>query len=307
MMENECDKGRMPTKIELTLEQSQQGVSNDVLSPSLQSYAPPVPQQPPTFQLDTRFVVPTFLPTDDPITSLNKATIFLSFAYSLRFVPTNNQLRTSSNPRTQATIQNGQVTVQNVQGRQSQGYAGSAKKIQATGARVVNTVGNAGENQSRVIRCYNCNSKCHIAKKCTAKKRVKDSECLEETDDCEDLQLQATVNFKADHVDAYDLDCDDEATENAIFIENLSPVGSINDDIVEPRYDSDIFSKVPHYDTYHEADVLNLNVQEMGYIENIISNNESYDKLTSNNNVIFYAFYMVTIGNDAHNYVPPPV
>nr|GEU88532.1 hypothetical protein [Tanacetum cinerariifolium] len=30
-MENECDKGRMPTKIELTLEQSQQGVSNDVL------------------------------------------------------------------------------------------------------------------------------------------------------------------------------------------------------------------------------------------------------------------------------------
>nr|GEX10994.1 uncharacterized protein [Tanacetum cinerariifolium] len=28
--EDECDKGRMPTKIELTLEQSQQGVSNDV-------------------------------------------------------------------------------------------------------------------------------------------------------------------------------------------------------------------------------------------------------------------------------------
>nr|GEW65457.1 hypothetical protein [Tanacetum cinerariifolium] len=29
---DECDKGRMPTKIELTLEQSQQGVSNDVLA-----------------------------------------------------------------------------------------------------------------------------------------------------------------------------------------------------------------------------------------------------------------------------------
>nr|GFB63894.1 retrovirus-related Pol polyprotein from transposon TNT 1-94 [Tanacetum cinerariifolium] len=28
---DECDKGRMPTKIELTQEQSQQGVSNDVL------------------------------------------------------------------------------------------------------------------------------------------------------------------------------------------------------------------------------------------------------------------------------------
>ncbi|GJY53111.1 hypothetical protein Tco_0444775 [Tanacetum coccineum] len=68
----------------------------------------------------------------------------------------------------------------------------------------------------------------HIAKQCTTKKRVKDSEwfkdkmllaqaqearvvlndeqqhfladSLEETDDCEDLKLQATTNFKADHV-----------------------------------------------------------------------------------------------------------
>nr|GEX26398.1 reverse transcriptase domain-containing protein [Tanacetum cinerariifolium] len=31
MLRDECDKGRMPTKIELTLEQLQQGVSNDVL------------------------------------------------------------------------------------------------------------------------------------------------------------------------------------------------------------------------------------------------------------------------------------
>ncbi|GKE21296.1 hypothetical protein Tco_1432808 [Tanacetum coccineum] len=67
---------------------------------------------------------------------------------------------------------------------------------------------------------------------------------LEETDDCDDLQSQATTNFKADHVDAYDLDCDDEATENAIFIKNLSPVGSINDDMVESRYDSDILYEI---------------------------------------------------------------
>ncbi|GJZ20912.1 hypothetical protein Tco_0557951 [Tanacetum coccineum] len=58
-----------------------------------------------------RFVVPIFLLTDDPIASLYKVMIFLSFAYSSRYPPTNNQLRTSSNPRTQATIQNGQVTV----------------------------------------------------------------------------------------------------------------------------------------------------------------------------------------------------
>ncbi|GJY04574.1 hypothetical protein Tco_0370514 [Tanacetum coccineum] len=87
---------------------------------------------------------------------------------------------------------------------------------------------------------------------------------------------------------------------------NLSPVGSINADMVEPRYDSDILSEVPHYDTYHDSDMLNSNIQELGYIENIVSNNKSYDELTSNCNVISYTDYMLTIGNDDDNYVPPP-
>ncbi|GJT66304.1 hypothetical protein Tco_1017784 [Tanacetum coccineum] len=170
---------------------------------------------------------------------------------------------------------------------------------------------------------------------CTIRKRVKDSEwfkekillaqaqeagvvlnddqqdfladSLEETYDCADLQLQATLNFKADHVDAYDSDCDDEATTNAIFMENLSLIGSLNDDTVEPRYDSDIHYEVPHYDTYHDSDMLNSNIQELGYIENIISNNESYDELKRNNNVITYTDYMLTIGNNEDNYVPPPI
>ncbi|GKB35392.1 hypothetical protein Tco_0880334 [Tanacetum coccineum] len=115
------------------------------------------------------------------------------------------------------------------------------------------------------------------------------------------------ANIKADHVDAYDSDCDDEATTNAIFMANLSPVGSINDEMVKPRYDSDILFEVPHYDTYHDSDMLNSNIQELGYIENIISNNESCDELMSNNNVISYTDYMLIIRNDADNYVPPPV
>nr|GEX42697.1 hypothetical protein [Tanacetum cinerariifolium] len=115
------------------------------------------------------------------------------------------------------------------------------------------------------------NGEGHMAKQCTTRKRVKDFEwfkdkmllaqaqearavldeeqrdfladSLEETNDCEYLQLQATTNFKADYVDAYDLDCNDKATTNAIFIENLSPVGSFNDDTVVPPYDSDTLSK----------------------------------------------------------------
>ncbi|GJR57018.1 hypothetical protein Tco_1499180 [Tanacetum coccineum] len=174
-------------------------------SPPLQSYAPTVVQQPPTIQPNIGFVVPTFLLTDDPIASLNKALIFLS--------------------------------------RQSQGYAGNVEKNQATRAKVVNTVRNSGANQPRVIRCYNQRGEGHIANQCTAKKRVKDSKCLEETNECEDLQLQATSYFKADRVDAYDSDCDDKATAIAIFMGSLSPVGLINDDTVGPRYDSNIFSE----------------------------------------------------------------
>nr|GEV04217.1 hypothetical protein [Tanacetum cinerariifolium] len=127
------------------------------------------------------------------------------------------------------------------------------------------------------------------------------------TDDYEDLQLQAIINLKTYHVDAYDLDCADEATTNTIFMENLSPVGSLNDDTVVPRYDSDTLFEVPHYDTYHDSDVLNSNIQDLGYNENIVSANESWDELKGNNDVISYTDYMLTIGNHEANYVPPPV
>ncbi|GJW47830.1 hypothetical protein Tco_0079476 [Tanacetum coccineum] len=62
--------------------------------------------------VDSGFVVPVFSPGDDPIACLNKAMAFLTAVASLKFPTTNNQLRTSSNPRNQATIQDGRVTVQ---------------------------------------------------------------------------------------------------------------------------------------------------------------------------------------------------
>nr|GEW55946.1 hypothetical protein [Tanacetum cinerariifolium] len=47
---------------------------------------------------------------DVPITCLNKVMDFLTAVASLRFPSTNNQLRAFSNPRNQATIQDGRVT-----------------------------------------------------------------------------------------------------------------------------------------------------------------------------------------------------
>ncbi|GJY90743.1 hypothetical protein Tco_0505939 [Tanacetum coccineum] len=62
--------------------------------------------------------VPSFLLGDDLIASLNKAMEFLTTVITSCFPTTNNQLRTSSNLRNQATIQDGRVTIQQVQGRQ---------------------------------------------------------------------------------------------------------------------------------------------------------------------------------------------
>nr|GEV79330.1 integrase, catalytic region, zinc finger, CCHC-type, peptidase aspartic, catalytic [Tanacetum cinerariifolium] len=79
---------------------------------------------------------------------------FLSTVMTAHIPLTNNQLRTSSNPRNQATIQDGRVTVQQVQGSQGQSFAGMRTKGNAT-----SFVGNNVAGQTRVVKCYNCQGK----------------------------------------------------------------------------------------------------------------------------------------------------
>ncbi|GKF07219.1 reverse transcriptase domain-containing protein, partial [Tanacetum coccineum] len=116
--------------------------------------------------VDSGFVVPVFSPRDDPIACLNKAMAFLTAVASSRFPSTNNQLRTSSNPRNQATIQDGKVTMQQVQGRQWKNYSGTTYKGTATSSR-----GNTTSGQARVVKCYNCQSEGHMARQCTQPKQ----------------------------------------------------------------------------------------------------------------------------------------
>nr|GFB62211.1 hypothetical protein [Tanacetum cinerariifolium] len=56
---------------------------------------------------------------DDPIDAINHMMLFLTVVVTSRYPPTHNQLRNSSNPRQQATINNERVTVQPIQGRQN--------------------------------------------------------------------------------------------------------------------------------------------------------------------------------------------
>ncbi|GKA59634.1 retrovirus-related pol polyprotein from transposon TNT 1-94 [Tanacetum coccineum] len=70
---------------------------------------------------------------------------FLTAVASSRLPSTNNQLRTSSNLRNQATIQDDKVIVQQVQGRQGQSYASTGYKGNATSSG-----GNNARGQARV-------------------------------------------------------------------------------------------------------------------------------------------------------------
>ncbi|GJU53496.1 hypothetical protein Tco_1227210 [Tanacetum coccineum] len=103
---------------------------------ALKYEAPAVHQQSTTVspQLDSGLVVPSFLSTDFPIESLNKAMTFISSALTSRYPHTNNQLRTSSNQGTKPLFKMGKVI----------------------GTRVIKNTRNATQNQSKDIRCYNC-------------------------------------------------------------------------------------------------------------------------------------------------------
>nr|GEU34071.1 hypothetical protein [Tanacetum cinerariifolium] len=63
---------------------------------------------------------------DGPINVINKMMLFLSTVVISRFPSTNNQLKNPSNPRQQATVHDGRVTVQPLQRRQNSYAAGTS-------------------------------------------------------------------------------------------------------------------------------------------------------------------------------------
>ncbi|GKB39299.1 retrovirus-related pol polyprotein from transposon TNT 1-94 [Tanacetum coccineum] len=108
-------------------------VHHNVYSPSSSipqlEYAPTVnQQQQPEFpQQDSGLIVLVFQKGDDPIDAINHMMSFLTVVVTSRYPTTNNQLRNSSNPRQQATINDGIVTLQPVQGRQTSFAMGTTR------------------------------------------------------------------------------------------------------------------------------------------------------------------------------------
>nr|GEZ97673.1 hypothetical protein [Tanacetum cinerariifolium] len=118
---------------------------------------------------ETGLVVWVFQKGDDPIDAINHMMSFLTFVVASRYPATNNQLRTSSNPRQQATINNGRVTIQPIHVRQNNMLTGSSRLF---------ALGFGGTSRKQwVIVCYNCKGEGHMSKQCTKPKRKRDAEC----------------------------------------------------------------------------------------------------------------------------------
>nr|GEW21381.1 hypothetical protein [Tanacetum cinerariifolium] len=157
---------------------------------------------------------------DDPIDAINHMMSFLIAIVTSWYPPTNNQLKTSSNPRQQATINNGRVTIQPIQGRQNSMTTG------------------------------------HMSKQCTKPKRTRDEawfkdkvllvqaqangqvlhkEELEFLADPGIAKTQSTqyvvtnnATYQTDDLDAYDSDCDETNSAKIALMANLSYYGSDN-------------------------------------------------------------------------------
>ncbi|GKE37560.1 hypothetical protein Tco_1460965 [Tanacetum coccineum] len=163
--------------------------------------------------VDSGFVVLVFSLGDDLIAYLNKAMAFLRVVASSRFPSTNNQLRTSSNPRNQATIQDDKVIVQQVQGRQGQNYSGTGYKSNATSSG-----GNNASGQARIVKCYNCQDL-----------GVPDGQAVQTI-------IPNNAAFQNEDLDTYDFDCEDISNAKAVLMPNISNYGSdvILEDFEQP-------------------------------------------------------------------------
>nr|GEV29360.1 ribonuclease H-like domain-containing protein [Tanacetum cinerariifolium] len=202
---------------------------------------------------------------DDPIDAINHMMFFLTAVVTSRYLTTNNHMRNLSNPRKQTTINNGIVTLQPIQGKQTS---------LATGTSSTYTQGASGNNseKQRTVICYNYKGEGHMLKLCTKPKRKRDdswfkdklllvqaqtnSQILHE-DELEFLadpgiaEAQATQTaithnaaYQANNLDAYDSDCDELNTAKVSLMENLSHYSSDDLAKLEPKlYDGNVIEK----------------------------------------------------------------
>ncbi|GJU82577.1 hypothetical protein Tco_1284942 [Tanacetum coccineum] len=167
---------------------------------------------------------------------------FVATMFSSRYPPINNQLRTLSNPRNQATIQDGRVTLKTIQGRQTHEYANNGARNAATTQMV-----DQGANINRAVVQQWVLSVTTVKRKAILLDNIMGIQSLK-LKHLKKSQLQAA--FQTDDLDAFDSDCDDVPLAKAVLMANLFSYDSdvlsesyfVNDTKVDITSDSNIIS-----------------------------------------------------------------
>ncbi|GJY85757.1 hypothetical protein Tco_0499783 [Tanacetum coccineum] len=192
-----------------------------------------------------------------------------------------DNLQTSSNLRNQATVQDGRVVVQNVQGRQNRGQGNNAQGVGTAGYRgAQNRVGNANPGQARQVKCYNCNG---------GQDNIVDEDVDEQP--VQDLALNVDKVFQVDDCEAFDSDVDEAPTAQTTFMANLSSADPVYDE-AGPSYDSDILSEVHDHDQYQDAVCEHHEEHEMHNDVQLNYVVDSHADYTSDSNMISYDQYV---------------
>ncbi|GKA55741.1 retrovirus-related pol polyprotein from transposon TNT 1-94, partial [Tanacetum coccineum] len=238
---------------------------------------------------------------DDPIDAINYMMPFLTAVVTSRYPTTNNQLRNSSNPRQQATINDGTMTLQPIQGRQTSFAVGTTRTY---------TLGASGSNSGKqmTVICYNCKGEGHMSKQCTKPKRKQDDlwfkdkvllgqaqangQILHEEElafltdlGIEEGQATQTVithnaAYQADDLDVYDSDCDELNTAKVALMADLS------------HYGSNALVEVHNHDTMNN-NMINQAVQVMQSSKQSNVMSHLVTEITSDSNIIPYSQYVI--------------
>ncbi|GJY12499.1 hypothetical protein Tco_0381808 [Tanacetum coccineum] len=150
---------------------------------------------------------------DDLIDAINHMMSFLTTVVTSRYPTTNNQLRNSSNHRQQSTINNGRVTLQPIQGRQTSLAAGTTRTY-TPGASRSNSAKQRTVISQASVQILHEEELAFLADPGIPKGQA--------------TQTVITYNaaYQANDLDAYDSDCDELNTTKVALMANLSHYGS---------------------------------------------------------------------------------
>nr|GEV00428.1 hypothetical protein [Tanacetum cinerariifolium] len=222
------NKSSTPLSITYAPNEFQSSIYHNVYSPSSSNpqveYAPSVHQQPELSQPESVLIVLVFQKGDDPIDAINHMMSFLTVVVTSRYPTTNNLLRNSLNLRQQATINNGRVTLQPIQGRQTS-FAASTSRTYTSGASRNNY------GKQRTVICYNCKGEGHMSKQCTKPKRKQDDSWFKDKVSSSHTDCHHPAAYQADDLDAYDFDYNEINSTKVALMANLFHYGS--DDLAE--------------------------------------------------------------------------